>query len=320
MPIYRGSNTNREAFYRGNVKSYGRIYVGDRLVWQKQSEDHDSFIFEINVSANESFTIPTYNMSGYNYSINWGNGSPLAYCTTWDDVNSTYSYAEAGTYLIQIKGSFPRIYTAGHHNLAYKITRVLQWGNVGFQSFNHGFYGCGNLQSLPDGPITGAEDVTDFSDCFFYNTELASIPAGLFDYTPNVLDFSGCFQHDDKITSIPAGLFDYTPNVTNFWACFANTSNLTSIPAGLFDYTPNVTHFKACFRFTPNLTSIPAGLFNNNPNVTDFSYCFYDCTSLSGTTPSALWSRNPAPNGYGCFYNCTGLSDYLSIPFMWKVA
>jgi len=100
---------------------------------------------------NETITIPTIG-SGYNYDINWGDGSGWQIGKTGD---ATKSYAVAGSYTVTIQGDFPRIYfnNAGDR---LKIKSIEQWGDVVWSSMNNAFTGCENL-------ISNATDTPDLS-------------------------------------------------------------------------------------------------------------------------------------------------------------
>jgi hypothetical protein len=56
-------------------------------------------------SNDDQITIPTTG-AGYNYSVDWGDGNT----TTSETGDATHTYASAGTYIVKITGTFPRIY------------------------------------------------------------------------------------------------------------------------------------------------------------------------------------------------------------------
>ena len=92
-------------------------------------------------TANESITIPTSGI-GYNYTVNWGDGSADDTGVTGD---VSHSYSVAGDYTVTISGTFPRIYFygSGDNN---KIRSVEEWGSsIIWDSMSSAFYGCTNL-------------------------------------------------------------------------------------------------------------------------------------------------------------------------------
>ena len=277
----------------------------------------------------------------YNCTVDWGDGTAP---TTHTRGSLSHYYSVAGTYQISITGQYTGFRINDNASVKAMLISVDEWGNVGFISMERAFYGCNNLVNLPDGAITGAENVTNFGYCFCLCTKLASIPSGLFDTTPNAKDFEECFVWCSSLTSIPSGLFDKVPNVTDFSDCFRACTSLTSIPSGLFDKVPNATTFSSCFNLCSSLTSVPSGLFDKVPNVTDFSACFYACplhlplimfnysaiaskkpiftlcfASLSKTgTAYPLWDYITITSRNYCYERQTALTNYADIPSNWK--
>ncbi|WP_422105536.1 BspA family leucine-rich repeat surface protein [Winogradskyella sp.] len=91
--------------------------------------------------ANESITIPTTEGVGYEYTVDWGDGSSLESGFTG---NATHTYTAAGTYTVSITGVFPRIFVAYGSDSA-KLMEVVQWGDNPWTSMESAFAGCTNL-------------------------------------------------------------------------------------------------------------------------------------------------------------------------------
>ena len=89
---------------------------------------------------NESITIPTIG-TGYNYTVDWGDGST----STNQTGNATHTYTTSGIHTVKITGDFPRIYF-NNKNGKDKIRSIEQWGTGQWQSMKKAFYGCSNLQ------------------------------------------------------------------------------------------------------------------------------------------------------------------------------
>ena len=98
--------------------------------------------------------------SGYNYQIDWGDGSSDSNVT--GDI--THTYASVGTYVVTITGDFPRIFFArGYDN--QKILSIERWGNRQWQSMNNAFSFCTNLVgNASDRP--NLSQVTDMHQMF----------------------------------------------------------------------------------------------------------------------------------------------------------
>jgi hypothetical protein len=261
----------------------------------------DEFISEWNMPTG-NFTLPLITGFTYNFTVDWGDGSALSTVTAYNDTDATHAYT-AGTYQIKIKGQFPH-FRINNGTVKTYLTKIIQWGNVGFTSFLYTFYGCSNLAVLPNSPITGCNAVITIAQAF-----------------------QGC----TGLTTIPTGFFDNLVNAKDFTATFYLCTGISSIPTGLLDNCISAEVFTSMFRQT-GLTSIPSGLLDNCPNVTTMSYMFYNSTSLTGSS-RLLW-LNPSgsgiytltspnydsgvPDGLDCYRSCTGLSDYATIPTFWK--
>src|SRR5690554_1079618 len=94
-------------------------------------------------TSHETITIPTAAVGGYNYSVDWGDGSPVSTSVT---TSVSHTYIVPGLYMVKISGSFPRIYfNNGGDRL--KIKSIEQWGTNPWSSMNSAFTGCENLVS-----------------------------------------------------------------------------------------------------------------------------------------------------------------------------
>lgn len=301
------------------------------------SPQSTGFIMEFLVENGETLQIPFH--PGCNMNIDWGDSSDIENVTS---TTAYHQYITAGTYNVTINGTCTGVlfvYGGSSDNL----TNIIQWGNVGFTTFEDSFFSCRNLVSLPIGPITGINNVTSFSRTFYNCTSLETIPDGLFDYCTDVLTFNSTFFNCSKIEEIPSGLFDYCINVESFSESFHDclllitipnglfnnctnatsfkgtfqTCGITTIPNGLFDYNINVTNFGYCFKLCSNLTAIPNTLFNNCLLITSFMHTFYQCGLLDGNAPD-LWNQYPSATSADCFRNCLELDNYYSeIPIDW---
>ncbi len=101
-------------------------------------------------TTNESITVPTTG-SGYNYVIDWGDGTIDQGLTG----NATHSYTTAGTYTVKVLGDLPRVYfnNGGDKD---KILTIEQWGTIPWQSMELAFNGCSNLKlNATDSPDLG---------------------------------------------------------------------------------------------------------------------------------------------------------------------
>jgi len=291
--------------------------MGHRILYiprQSTTPINLEFITEWNLPSG-NFTFPTANEGTFDAVIDWGDGTATSVITAYNDANLIHNYTSSGTYQIIITGSFPRMWVNNNADVKTKLTKVIQWGDVGFLSFAGAFYGCVNLISLPDSSITGATGVTvnAFYRTFYGCTGLTSIPTDLFRYctlvsTSGFLEtFLGC----TSLTSIPTDLFRYNTLVSTsgFYGTFSTCTSLTSIPTDLFRYNTLVSTsgFAYTFRNNTGLTSIPADLFRYNTLVSTsgFTYTFYGCSNLAAV-PANLFRYNTLVSTSGFAYTFTG--------------
>ena len=250
-----------------------------------------AFITEWDLPAG-SFAFPINANDSYACTVDWGDGS-IQEVSTNSQTEWTHSYVASGTYQIKITGVFSHIYINRSATVAPLIKAVINWGHVGFLFFYRAFDGAVNLTSIPDGPITGAEEVIDFYLAFF-KTGFTTIPVDMFSLAPGMVNAGNLFNQG-SLTSIPPGLFDNNPLIDSFWYTFA-VCPITSIPEGLFD------------------TQISTGL------VYSFYRTFYNCSSIN-TTIYDVWNDYTylsASNTNDCFYGCVNAPNYANIPISWR--
>ena len=254
-------------------------------------------------TANTVFTLPTRNGYTYNATVLWGDGTQSN--VTGHNINNAKTYATAGTYNIEIKGTFDSIY---FNNTGSKllVKKILSWGGtefIGFTAMNNAFYGCSNLNELAEGGIK----------------EKNGNPITIFNYA---------FSHCTSLTSLPTDLFRYNTAVTDFSYTFINCTSLTTLPTDLFMYNTAVTTFNYTFNSCYKL-QLRSDIFGATPNfgtrVMNFLSCFNrnSFTGTQGTAP-ALWSAtmNASSTTTTCFggagNSATSLNNYADIPAAWK--
>ena len=94
-------------------------------------------------SNDDQFTIPLKSGLTYNFTVTGDiTGSPVSHSTD-SDLTLTFP-SGAGTYNIEIDGTFPAIYfNNGGDKL--KLLEIVQWGTNTWETFEKSFYGCSNL-------------------------------------------------------------------------------------------------------------------------------------------------------------------------------
>ncbi|WP_271785161.1 BspA family leucine-rich repeat surface protein [Aquimarina algiphila] len=165
---------------------------------------------------NENIVIPTTG-SGYDYSVDWGDGT----IETGFTGNATHEYTTSGTYTVRIIGDFPRIYfnDSGDKD---KILNVTQWGSIAWNGFNDAFSGCSNLDVIAtDAP--DLSNVTSVSRMFRECTTLGT--SSMLDFsnwdTSSVVVFGGMFRNASNFNSTSITNWD-VGKATGFVLMFEN--------------------------------------------------------------------------------------------------
>ena len=142
------------------VTAQDRVATQNYTITVNRAVSSDYFITTWRTTGeNEVVVIPTRG-GGYRYAVDWGDGA-----TTLNHTGVTFHiYKEPATYVVRIRGDFPRI----HFNNAGDRTKIIainQWGSQKWASMEGAFYGAVNLA----GQATDAPDlsrVTDMSNMF----------------------------------------------------------------------------------------------------------------------------------------------------------
>ncbi|MDT0622607.1 BspA family leucine-rich repeat surface protein [Croceitalea vernalis] len=273
-------------------------------------------------TANESITIPTTG-SGYNYSVDWGDGNIDANQTG----DTTHSYATAGTHTVSITGDFPRIYfnNAGDKD---KILTVNQWGEIEWVNMQLAFYGCSNLD-------VKANDVPDFSGVIslanmFLNCT-ALVGTGDFNNwnTSNIENFNGMFFGaslfnqviEDWDTSAAKEMFGMFQNAIAFnqelntWNV-SNVSNMNSMFSRASSFNGNISDWDTSSLESTIRMFFGAREFNQDISSWDLSkvvnmeLMFNDALKFNQDVGD--WDVSSVENMFGMFWNAQAFNQDLS--------
>lgn len=188
------------------------------------------FAMEVETTtASETFTIPCQNVGVFDASIDWGDGNVSA-ITAFNDADLTHTYDAAGLHEIRVSGTFPNINFANAGDKD-KVTRVMQLGNVGWQTFEAAFRGCGNMTSFKSGTC----DTSDVTDMF---AMVMSCP-NLTTVDVSTMDTSSATSMPYMFFGCPAATLDVsnfnTSLVTNMSHMFRDCSGLATLDVSNFD-------------------------------------------------------------------------------------
>ena len=140
----------------------------------------EGFVFKVKTdntgtSTDTQFTVPTVSGGTYQCTVNWGDGSSPETFNAYDDSGWTHQYSIAGTYTVQITGTFKGLsfYNAGDKE---KLLNISKWGPFNPNNETSVFYGCSNLTiTATDAPdFTGVTTLVSF---FRSCSSLTTVPS-----------------------------------------------------------------------------------------------------------------------------------------------
>lgn len=252
-----------------------------------------SFEFTIQVSAGDTFTIPTTG-SGYSYKVNWGqstNNYPTNFVgqgniptgANYTGSATSPAYSTSGTYTIQIGltgNTFPRAYFKNATD-RLKLKNITKWGEFQWSSFSEAFYLCTNL----DISATDTPDLTNCNNFYytFYNcTSLTGTLSGVnwnWTFPVSNTTFRGMFFRANVFNGDVSN-WD-TQNVISFrsmFSCYSQSGGVFNRNLNSWN-TSNVTTMYDMFQ---NQTSFNGDIYNwDTSSVTTMSYMFIYCSSFN---------------------------------------
>ncbi|MDB4293372.1 BspA family leucine-rich repeat surface protein [Maribacter sp.] len=248
-------------------------------------------------SDDNTILIATSPFQTYNYTVDWGDGSP----TTNHTGDAIHTYTTVGTYTVSITGLFPAINNgAGDPE---KLVSIEQWGNNAWADMSSAFDGCtnmvGNFADVPDlSNVTNMASM--FADCSLFNSDINNWDVS------NVTNMSSLFRLASAFDS-PIGNWD-TSNVTSFSGMFYsalafnqdignwNTSSAVSISRMFF----GTAAFNQDINFKAG-AGIPSGDAWDTSNVIDMQGVFWNAQAFN--QPIGDWDTGNATNMSSFFNN-----------------
>jgi surface protein len=260
----------------------------------------DDFVLVMRTTGEaETVTIPCRNVGVFDAVIDWGDGS-TSEITAYNDADLAHEYAVAGDHEIRVSGSFPNIYfnNAGDK---LKLIKVLNLGNVGWNTFAASFYGCGNLVEILNSSSIAA--VTSFTSFCHGCDDLVKLDLSLVDMS-DVTAMNAMFYGCAGLTALDVSGFD-TAKVTNMYAMFRGCGSLTALDVSGFD-TAKVTDMSSMFRDCGSLTALDVSGFNTSQCVT-LNAMFYGCAGLTALDVSGFDTAKVTDMS-SMFRDCAGLT------------
>lgn len=212
---------------------------------------------------NLSADLPLVDGYEYNFTVDWGDGSPLSRVVSFDDLNAHHNYSQEGDFIVTIRGQVQSLnFDSSTNNAHLKIIEVTDLGNVGWVNLSHAFAGCANLTSFSGGETSS---VTDMSSMFEDDSALVNLDLSSFN-TSNVNTMDSMFAQVENLTSLDLSSFD-TSKVTNMSHMFYSATSLVSVNLSSFN-TSNVLFMNSMFAGDSSLTTLDLSSFNTSSVLT----------------------------------------------------
>jgi surface protein len=244
--------------------------------------------------------LPLNSAGSYNFIVDWGDGSTDR-ITTWNQAETTHTYASAGVYQLTITGTI-RGFGFVNAGDRLKLLSIFRWG-TGFRlgDVNGQFFGCANLDLSEVEDVLNLQGTTNFGSLFRACTRLSTVNRmnewdvsnvntlnSTFFESPNFNTYIGDWNTENVTTMTLAfgttmalgirGVFNQdiskwnTSKVTNMSSMLQNQYNFNQdistkvVTVGSTSYiawdTSNVTDMN--FMFGLSITGGVGGSFNQN--------------------------------------------------------
>ena len=289
----------------------------------------DTFETLWSVAANTSITIPVkylknvegvhkaddYIVTNCNFTIDWGDNSPIETFTTCPDSNLTHLYSKARQYKIKIRGLYDGFaVTDDYHYInttstsfndanAARLLKVITFGPVGLAP-QFAFANATNLSAMSSVDIPDSTSLTSLRDGFINIKK--GIDLSKWDIS-NVTSLANAFAN----TNFIKGYANWdTSNVVNMNSTFKNATLADEISSW---NTSNVTDMSNMFNgassFNKDISSW------NTSNVTDMSYMFNGASSFNKDISS--WNTS---NVTDMSYMFNGAKAFVPASLMWNTS
>ena len=264
-----------------------------------------SFVFLLRTTvANRVIVLPVGPGGNYNFTVNYGDGSPVATVTSDVDSDNTHTYVAAGDYTVTITGLMSLITFENNSNARAALIKVIDLGETGVTNLAYAFKNCSNLTDFAGG---NTSKVTTMYSMFMGAGKLANADFSTFD-TSKVTDMGSMFQNTTLLLSLNVSNFN-TAAVTNMSSMFYGKTNVTSLDLSNFN-TANVTDMSYMFYNNTQMTSYNLSSFNT-AKVTNMTWMFYNNIALTSLDLSSF--RTPEVTNMAYMFNKTTVLASLDL-------
>jgi surface protein len=240
-------------------------------------------------SSDYQIELPIYDGGNYDFTIDWGDNTPIYTINNY--YQDSHTYSSEGEYTVVINGTLEgwRFYTGGDK---LKIIEISQWGNLNFGNLGEYFYGCANLVlTATDAPdLTGT---TMLRDAFRGCSSLGG--TGSMD-SWDMSSVTHMFRMFLQATTFnqPIGNWDMS-SVTSMYDIFYGASSFNQ-PIGDWDLS-SVTSMSRMFYGASSFNQ-PIGDWNVS-SVNGIHYMFYGASSFN--QPIGDWDVSSVTSMYNTF-------------------
>lgn len=235
-------------------------------------------------TTNVAVTLPMKNGGTFNFTVDWGDGSPVGTVTSYADTDKTHTYATAGDYTVTITGVMSSIGFEGSAS-RLNLIRVNNMGSVGVTNLADAFKDCTNLTHFTGGDTS---QVTTMAGMFYGATKLAVTDFTNFN-TASVTTMTNMFRNTYLMATVNLSTFN-TAAVTDMSNMFYNCLALTSLDLSSFN-TANVTNMSYMFYNSPLVASYNLSSFDTT-KVTTMAFMFYQNSQLTSLNISNFNTAN----------------------------
>ena len=231
---------------------------------------------------NYGFTFPLKQGLAYNFTIDWGDKSPIEEVTSFSDEDKYHIYAEAGEYIITVTGTcegFENSNGRSESSHSKKLMEVLSLGNMDWKDLSFAFANNINLTNVFGG---NTSRVTKMSYMFFYARNVTPDTTGW--DTSEVTDMSHMFYAASKAMPNTSQWNTYKVRDMSYMFYVAKSAQPQTELWNTSEVTDMSYMFYAASEATPNTR-----LWNTS-KVRDMSYMFSSATMASPQTE--LWETS----------------------------
>lgn len=282
-----------------NISNSQHVFGNNILIGAETSDDR--FIVELDVVNGSIMTIPTIDASGtYNYTVDWGDGSPISTCTTFDDLDRIHTYTAAATVELIIDGTMTSFLVNNNAAIRGLFKKILNWGDTSIEELN--FDTCFNMTAVTATDVLNSSNMTSFSELFNVCTSLTTINNIETWDTSTITNMNQVFARNNVLSGMDLTNWD-TSNVTTFNLmfdrCFLFNGDISSFDVSAATGA-NFGMFAQCTAFNQDVSGWDVSAwttmqqlfylcsaFNqdvsgwNVGNVTNFSYTFRQATAFN---------------------------------------